>query len=319
MNINGRVGSRTLTEVTTESTTSKLPLPTDLKGNSTNSLLFLLHTHPKLYRSLLPYLPFSMWRRAWKPAAAFTCVSAGTSYLYYTYKRPLVEIPVSVRGADGKREMTNKSFPLLSMSDVDARLREHVQDHTEARPNGLTWKHTTAFLPSNDPIEDANSHQIIQRDESDPAGPGDYLFFAVMDGHGGYDTSRLLSRTLIKAVALELSSLSSDPNNQSSGILQSLKSIIKAPAQALASRDDDPKQVSSAIQRAFVNFDSELLKAAPRVLAVNWDEDSRKKQIVPDLSKHPLALQTMLPAISGTLLCSSLLCSAVLHTQVAVL
>lgn len=192
--------------------------------------------------------------------------------------------------------MAVKTLPLLSFNEAEALLRKHASLETEARPSGLLWKHSTAFVPSNDPIEDAHCHQIIQRDPDDPATPGDYLFFAVMDGHGGFDTSKLLSKTLIKAVALELSSLITPSPSPPSGLFASLKrSSTPSPL------DADPIEVSSAIQRAFQNLDQEILKTPIRILTDSMDEESRKKNIFPDISQNPLSLQTMLPAISGRL------------------
>ncbi|KAJ7584257.1 hypothetical protein C8J56DRAFT_950403, partial [Mycena floridula] len=49
--------------------------------------------------------------------------------------------------------------------------------------------------------------------------------------------------------------------------------------------------MSLAIQKAFENLDSDILKAPLRVLAGNMDAESRK------LNKNP---DTMLPAISGS-------------------
>ncbi|KAJ7584286.1 hypothetical protein C8J56DRAFT_789898 [Mycena floridula] len=144
-----------------------------------------------------------------------------------------------------------------------------------------------------DGFEDANAHQIIQRDQSD----GDYLFFPVMDGHGSRETSQLLSRILLKATALEIANLST---SSKPGVLASLMG-----KQASSPRDADPTQMSLTIQEAFENLDSEILKAPLRVLAGNMDAESRQLNQIPDVSQNPLALQTMplqtmLPAISGS-------------------
>ncbi|KAJ7572340.1 hypothetical protein C8J56DRAFT_40609 [Mycena floridula] len=142
---------------------------------------------------------------------------------------------------------------------------------------------------SNNPIEDANAHQIIQKDQSD----GDYLFFAVMDGHGDRETSQLLSRIRIKATALKLPTFYRPLPKP--GVLASLMGT-----QSSSPRDADPAQMSLAIQKAFENLDSDILKAPLRVLAENMDAESRKLNKIPDMSQIPLALQTMLPAISGS-------------------
>ncbi|KAF8843084.1 protein serine/threonine phosphatase 2C [Paxillus ammoniavirescens] len=226
-----------------------------------------------------------MLRRLWKPIAATTVIVGTPSYLYYRYNKPQTfDLSLKVRGVDGAPVMTTKSFPLLSLSAVEQRLNANVKSDSVTRPGGVTWRHSTASVAANDPLEDAHADAIIARDPSDPVGPGDWLFFTVMDGHGGPHTSRVLSKTLINAVALQLSSLI----NGASG------SIFPKPAV------QSPENIALAIQGAFTKLDEELVNAPLKVLASNIDKESVKEKIVPDLSQHPLALTTMLPAVSGS-------------------
>ncbi|KAH7930669.1 protein serine/threonine phosphatase 2C [Leucogyrophana mollusca] len=244
-----------------------------------------------------------MLRRAWKPIAATTVLIGTPSYLYYTFtKQQTFELGVRVRGPDGKPVMTNRTFSLLSKDVVKERLREHATFETKSSPGGITWNHTTAAVAANDPLEDAHSEAIITRDPSDPASPGDWLFFTVMDGHGGPHTSRLLSKTLINAVVLELSTLIHAPRSESakSGILESVKSFFRSPTRSDTTEGENPQAVSLAIQKAFTKLDQELLNAPLAVLAANLDDATLKKNVLPDLSKHPMALPTMLPAVSGS-------------------
>jgi pyruvate dehydrogenase phosphatase len=209
------------------------------------------------------------------------------------YKRQQTfEISVKSRGPDGKIELVGHKIPLLSVDVVNSRLSANASSDSKLRPGGIRWNHTTSSLASNDPIEDAHSHAIVTRDDTDPSAPGDFLFFAVMDGHGGNKTSQLLSRVLINAVFLELSNLIGNYNPA-----DKFKSWFKPTTRTPP--DADANRVSAAIQGAFTKLDTELLNAPLQVLASNLDDDSRKKNIVPDLSKHPLALTTMLPAITG--------------------
>ena len=243
-----------------------------------------------------------MLRRAWKPIAATTVLIGTPSYYWYTlkYRQEAFELVVKVRQADGKTVMTNRTFPLLPKDTVDARIREHATSESNPRPGGIVWKHSTASLAANDPIEDASSHQIIQRDDTDSASPGDLLFFTIMDGHSGPHTSRLLSRVLINAVALELSTLINDPRKQvpkSGGVLGSVKSLFSPSGSHPVA--DDPKAVAQTIQNAFTKLDKELLNAPIQILANSLDENALQKKVIPDLSQHPMALPTMLPAISG--------------------
>jgi pyruvate dehydrogenase phosphatase len=123
-----------------------------------------------------------------------------------------------------------------------------------------------------------------------------------MDGHEGYHTSRLLSRILIKGVALELSALTTESNSRpQSGLFGRLQSLLwSTHPQSPNPLDSDPHRVSLAIQDAFAKLDAELIEPPIRILANSLDEESRKMKKVPDLSKHPLALTSMLPAFSGT-------------------
>src|SRR5579875_3561983 len=71
------------------------------------------------------------------------------------------------------------SFPsLLSMKDVDSRLRDATVETATFKTSSLTWHHTTSSLASNDRNEDAHSCQIIQKLGND-ANKGDLLFYAV--------------------------------------------------------------------------------------------------------------------------------------------
>ncbi|KAJ6628938.1 phosphatase 2C-like domain-containing protein [Mycena sp. CBHHK59/15] len=208
-----------------------------------------------------------MLRRAWKPAVAVSVPAL--ALLYYKTRQETFDLPVRVRAPDGKPEMSIRTLPLLTAAAVDARINEHATAHTVHRP-GIVWKHTTATLAANDPLEDANAHQLIQRDSSDPAAPGDLLFFTIMDGHGGHHTSQASIHHNTGASA-----------------------AVPAPA------DADPARAAAAIQGAFTRLDAELLAAPVRILAAALDPKATAADI-PDLSSHPLALPSMLPAISGS-------------------
>lgn len=246
-----------------------------------------------------------MLRRVWKPVVATVVVGGPAYYFYRQYVDPRTFVlPIKTRGADGKIETSTRTISFLPLKDVEARFQENAISETHNRPNGISWTRTTAFLASNDPIEDAHSNQIIERDASDPSAPGDYLFFAVMDGHGGHRTSQLLSRILIKGVALELSALTAEsslrPQLGLAGRFQSLLWSTR-PQSIPRPLDADPYRVSLAIQDAFMKLDTELIHTPIRILADSLDEESRKMKKIPDLSKHPLALTSMIPAVSGTI------------------
>ncbi|EMD40478.1 hypothetical protein CERSUDRAFT_121229 [Gelatoporia subvermispora B] len=232
-------------------------------------------------------------------------VPAVAAYAYYRHRqsqRETFDLNVSQRGPDGKRTMSKMSLPLLSMDEVDARIRQNAVFKSTLRPNGILWKQATATLNANDPIEDANASAIVERDPTPNAPQGDFLFYTVMDGHAGYQTSQLLAKTLIPAVGLELSSLVKQPTDKQSegGIMQRLKSYIWSGTPSSVSPDADPEVVSSAIKRAFTRLDWELINAPLRILAEHIDKAALDKKDIPDLSQHPMGMTTMLPAMSGS-------------------
>lgn len=249
-----------------------------------------------------------MLRRAWRPVAVSAAAAGAAGYLYQAYTRPArvvqetFDIKVRQAGVDGKREYATKTLPLKSMADIDAMLAKHATETAVARPGGIVWKHATAQLASNDPLEDAHAEAIVERDPQPNTPQGDYLFFAVMDGHAGPYTSRLLSKTLIPAVALQLKELSDEPRVYApkSTFYDNLKSMVtKSPIQPVPF-DADPKYVSLAIQTAFAMLDSEIVNAPLRIIADHLRETKSKQPDVDALRQHPMGLAAMLPALSGT-------------------
>ena len=251
-----------------------------------------------------------MLRRAWKPIAATAAIGGPTYYFYNQYAQPTFKIPVRSTGPDGKREMTTRTIPILPLKIIEERINQNATSMSYSSPEGTSWNYSTASLSSNDPIEDANATQIVRRDESDPSAPGDYLFFAVMDGHSGTHTSHLLSKVLIKAVALEIFRLSnpSDETKAAPGVLSTASRLIWGGTNNLTLPTQtkrrlpttDPKFVSNAIAEAYERLDHELINAPLHILAKGIDEESKKNKTIPDLSHHPLALTSMHPAVSGS-------------------
>ena len=239
-----------------------------------------------------------MLRRAWKPILGATVFVAPPAYIYYRYTvSDTFSIKVKEKGPDGKPTMVKRSFPLLPKAVVDQRINELATFTSQPPSEGLVWKHTTAQLSSNDPIEDAHARAIIT---TDPA--RNLLFYAVMDGHSGFHTSRLLSQVLIPAVVLELDLLSGQ-RDASTKLSSSMLNIFKYPffSHSLpptnAPEIGQVEQVSQAIQRAFHNLDFEIVNGPLRVLAANVGK--LDKTDVPDLSQHPMGQASMQPALSG--------------------
>ncbi|KAF9077003.1 phophatase 2C family protein [Rhodocollybia butyracea] len=240
-----------------------------------------------------------MLRRAWKPVAA-SLFLVGPAYYFYTSRdSQTFAVPVRITNAEGKKENSMKTLPLLPMKIIDSRLHESGTSETNVRPYGVTWHHTTSSLASNDPIEDAHSHHIIPSDNQ----KGDLLFYTVFDGHGGRNTSQLLSRTLINAVALQLSKLaaSTDSTSSTKSFTDSLWQFWSKSSSNSSFGAWDVPSISSAIESAFVEFDTVLIDAPVSILKQALQEMKLSaKDSVPDLSNNASGVQTMQAAISGS-------------------
>ncbi|CAE6393531.1 unnamed protein product [Rhizoctonia solani] len=254
-------------------------------------------------------------------AAIFTGV--GTS-VYWLYTRrdlsvspggPSFDIRIRQRTPDGRTTMTTKSISRLPSNTIEAQLTANAKSESISRPYGVTWRHATASLNSNDPIEDANAQLILRKDKRNKdhkshelGAAGDLLFFAIMDGHAGPHTSRLLAKALIPAVALELSTL-----DKGSTELKGVESLEKNHESYLSTAwsyfqalvpfsrrfsshipSEDPKYVQLAIQTAFANLDSEIVNAPSRILEMLQSKSDMKPW------DHPMAAASMLPALSGS-------------------
>jgi pyruvate dehydrogenase phosphatase len=244
-----------------------------------------------------------MLRRAWKPILGATAILAPPAYLYYTHRDTTFTISVREKGPDGKANMVKRAFPLLSKLAVDQQISASATSAGQTASQGLVWKHATAQLSSNDPIEDAHAQAVITTDATSSELARSLLFYSVMDGHAGFHTSRLLSRVLIPAVVLELSSLAREGGataKTSPSILDIFKSPFSPRSLARAGAPDESghvERVSQAIQRAFDNLDFEIINGPLRVLAGNVGKLDMAN--IPDLSQHPMAEASMQPALSG--------------------
>ncbi|CAL1701307.1 unnamed protein product [Somion occarium] len=249
-----------------------------------------------------------MLRRVWKPAAGAALLVGAPTYYYYCRRsksstKETFDLSVRVQGPDGKPTREKRVMPLLPKDQIEARLKEHAETVRTQRPGGIIWNQHTAYLAANAPIEDAHASNIVERDLTDPSAPGDLLFYAVMDGHGGFHTSRLLSHILLPAVALGFSTLINEPSSvvPKGSFLQDLISRLRLKPSAAPPTpfDSNPSYVSSAIQTAFQTVDAEIIDAPLRLLAQELSKKQDSKGL-PDLSQHTMALASMLPALSGS-------------------
>ena len=266
------------------------------------------------------------FRKSIRPLAASAALGA-TGYAVYSYSDRMQKtdspasgstfsIPIRLKGPDGRAIASTRSISYLAKDDVERKLTENAFSTSVPRSDGLVWKYDTAYLASNDPIEDANAQAVVGGEDWPPhaqrsASPtGDMLFFAVMDGHGGFFTSRLLAKTLIPSVALELSTLLQAPSNSNNSKTQSLVAYLKSfiwtpsPSSGIASipsntsypYDADPTYVKTAIQTAFARLDSEIVNTPIKLV----EELSKSKlKLDKDSEEFQVAVGSLLPALSG--------------------
>lgn len=102
-----------------------------------------------------------------------------------------------------------EGISLLNEEQVSARLRQYEESYYVRRGKGVT-RYDVCQLPSNLPIEDDRSEEIVQvpiLQDNNVKTLTDWMFFGVFDGHGGWTTSSKLRDQLISYVVHELGSI----------------------------------------------------------------------------------------------------------------
>jgi pyruvate dehydrogenase phosphatase len=240
-----------------------------------------------------------MLRHAWKPLAA-AAVAGPPIYWWYHRSAPAPEtFDVAVRemGPDGQSRKIVRTLPLLPKAAVDARIREHATLDTRPLADGRTWRISTAYVASNDPIEDRHAYAVVRKSA---LLPDERLFVAVMDGHSGFHTSQFLSHALIPAVAAELAE-AARPAKPAQSVAQRVSSLFGSSAvdDSAAATQLSPVECSRAIQDAFAKLDYEIITAPLKLFAAAVNKSGLQKKVIPDLSENKLAVAALQPATSG--------------------
>jgi pyruvate dehydrogenase phosphatase len=151
----------------------------------------------------------------------------------------------------------------------------------------------------------------------------DLVLFGVFDGHAGWQTSRLVAEKLVQYVVRELHAVfgaapeyeqmrldrmaADTAKHDSQGKLGYLARLIKGGGVVRDQRglhlthlDQDDAIVQQAIKNAFLKLDDDICQAPVKELA-NAEEgaSARRRPILPSTSQT-LALQSLLPALSGS-------------------
>ncbi|GAA5924529.1 type 2C protein phosphatase PTC5 [Sporobolomyces koalae] len=229
-------------------------------------------------------------------------------------ERSAFTIPVLEQtGATG-----TKTLALLSPLETNQRLTENQASFAVSRRGNPVLRYDTNYLASNSPIEDDSCCVILERDAKNKV-KGDLVFWGVFDGHSGWQTSRLLSSSLVSYVARELDAVfrstapytdllpNAQPATSSKPSIWSLfgggsTSASTSPKPELDTHDPILHQ---AIKNAFDKMDHEIVNAPVRLLDKAQKEGklqqlSNSKQAGGFGVEHSEALNTLLPALSGS-------------------
>lgn len=167
-------------------------------------------------------------------------ISSGLAlYIWEKQNAPTVSSPTTSTFAINIGRQAN-TFTRLSDSDAEAKLRAHEKKQIVNRPGNPVIRYEQNWLGSNEPCEDRSAVDMIPRSRGVQGGwfgkstletgegiegKKDLMFFSVFDGHAGWATSELLSRTLHPTLALSLASLQAGHVPQPYGMKPSLKAL----------------------------------------------------------------------------------------------
>lgn len=196
-----------------------------------------------------------------------------------------------------------KLITTLTDAEVDERLKTNEQsvDLSDKKDRCIVARYDVNSVAANDPIEDRTAQIIVERDSATRARSAslrsestaeeqeaisearDLAFFAIMDGHAGFQTSSYLSQKLIAFVAIELDKVfretgeyadmakakASMPGKLWRAVVEGGSSSDTAspadPARG-AGLDWDPEVVKRAISKAFVGLDKEICNTPVELL-----------------------------------------------------
>ncbi|GAA6006151.1 hypothetical protein JCM10207_000541 [Rhodosporidiobolus poonsookiae] len=205
-----------------------------------------------------------------------------------------------------------KTLTLLTTTEANQRLKENEASFAVSRRNNPLLRYDTNNLASNSPIEDDSCCVILERDAASKV-KGDLVFFGVFDGHSGWQTSRLLSSSLVSYVARELdhvfrgapdyASLLPDAVSNKPPKHPSFWSLFSSsPPAPLPQLDLHDPIMQQAIKNAFSSMDHEIVSAPVRLL-----DKLQKEGKLPSMSvkngigiEQSEALSALLPALSGS-------------------
>ncbi|CDZ98619.1 Protein phosphatase 2C/pyruvate dehydrogenase (lipoamide) phosphatase [Phaffia rhodozyma] len=196
------------------------------------------------------------------------------------------------------------TWKLIGLAEAERVLKADEKIVTLDRPGNPVVRSDTSSLKANEFIEDRSAQAILK------GADGDLCFFAVFDGHSGFQTSHLLSQTLIPTTSLSVqSTLSRSPSPFSSD--SELRTTTDQPSPSSFStlglsrlRDifSSSSKQSRELEGASMDEIKESIKHAWQTLdkSIVWDPVDLLSSLPsnPDLSL--ISYPTILPALSGS-------------------
>lgn len=163
---------------------------------------------------------------------------------------------------------------MMTPLQVSARLRELEESYFVDRGKGVL-RYDVSQLPSNSPIEDDRSENIVQvplltcdatTKEHSPH-TSDWMFWGVYDGHSGWTTSAKLRDSLIAYVLTELE-----------------RAYVKSTSDSIYRLIPTAEAIDGAIQQGFLKLDNDIVHKSIERLMANPNKAGAAEQIAPALS-----------------------------------
>jgi pyruvate dehydrogenase phosphatase len=166
-------------------------------------------------------------------------------------------------------QSTKQSIKMLSPAQVTSWLRENEESYFVDRGRGVV-RYDISQLPSNSPIEDDRSEQVIQvplLTETGERIASDWSFWGLYDGHSGWTTSAKLRDALIPSVIGELD-----------------KVYVKSSPGSIHRLVPEPEVIDRAVKNGFLKLDNEIVNESVVKLLENPSKAGATELIAPALS-----------------------------------
>lgn len=210
-------------------------------------------------------------RLSWPKAVSVVAFTMAVAVYYGRHPSTLNDSLPSSSGTmqSIRTQSTKQSIKMLSPVQVTSMLRENEESYIVDRGRGVV-RYDISQLPSNSPIEDDRSEQVIQVPLMTMSGErtmSDWYFWGLYDGHSGWTTSAKLRDSLIPSVIGELD-----------------KSFVKSSAGSIHRLVPEPEVVDRAIKNGFLKLDNEIVNESVAKLFENPSKAGATELIAPALS-----------------------------------